>query len=715
MALKPLISLGSYEDIGGGAHRKAASIVGTPCLVRRIGFWNTGFPVANPAGDSTPADGQRERRQDKSRETTGQLEPEARSAAYRAYFADLRTVIESDRSGKTQFKSAYVYDSDVAAKARRAKDPTESGSIIKSGMVSILQCWWHGMLMNVRLEYHSEYITITSILDLSIQTNGRYRSEPGQPDFQQTMRDGFERLGALFEAPLPSKRRKYREVAFLQEDLWKAFEDGVLNAELRGRRILEDAFGEVFVDFRGMVSGSLVPPPSDGGTYSNRRASLPADFRFGLRPPFKSTLPRRRAREMRHERPPRHWVRDSLRRLWPLMESAPYLRSYEFTVSGLLDGRALYISALGPQLAGKLNQHWSWTPVYYYIHAYTDDEWQIGRLIDRINTLGTMRLAATIEIASLVEAGRMVEDLAGEIERASASLQEKIKKTKPLGQEERPRRHQLAFAFDKPEAQSDEDRKQSLEEIMADADGEMRKIQIKLQEIDDTVSGNIAYRLERSQYYLNQWKKEVEELREVRVEGFQMYREFVMRRMGGIFGYVDLLRARMVAINGAIAALGRQYASLKIAHVTCSIDGLVSSLRDQNEHIQAQNDHMAEQHRDMEKQEKEIRKIQEFGEIALIGAIVPYYLGTSVFHYLLELEGLDAAVLWLLTLTAFALWVLGIIARQMKSRKSPARLRLIFRLFAGYVVFIWVLFALRELPLRDWIEQAPATHSTPAH
>ena len=347
MALKQLTSLGTYEDIGSGAHRKPASIVGTPCLVRRIGFWNTGFSVAKPESDQTAADGRPERRRGKSRKTIGQLGAEARSNAYRRYFAELRSVIENDRSGKTHFKAAYVYKSDIAAKAARASGRQDSKSIIKSGMVSILQCWWHGMLMSVRLEYHSEYITITSVLDLSIQPTHKYRAEPGRTRLaKEPCGTGSKSSARCLKPPSPASARNIARSRFCRRNLWKAFEDGVLNAKLGRRGILEGVFGEVFVDFRGMVSGSVEPPPTDEGTYSSRRAPLHVGFRFGLRLPFKSTLPRRRARKMRHERPPRHWVRDSLLRLWPLMKTAPYLRNYEFTVSGLLRRpRALHLGA----------------------------------------------------------------------------------------------------------------------------------------------------------------------------------------------------------------------------------------------------------------------------------------------------------------------------------------------------------------------------------
>lgn len=708
MPLHQLASLGTYEEINRGVHRKAASIVGTPCLVRRLGFWNTGFALLPDAAEPPPAEGQRERRQGKRPKTCRELQPGERAAAFSAYFDDLKRVIEGRKSSRIHFdeaddRLAYEYDSDLDKESRSRKRTDDSDPVAKSGSLRILRFWWCGMLASIRLEYHSEYVTITSILDLSVAADGHYRPEEGQPDFQERMRQGMKLLGILFAAPRPYARQRYRDIAFLQEDLWQAFEDTVLNADDGKRHILENVFGEVFADFRGMVSGSQEPEPSEAGTNAGGRLSRHGHgIEFGLRPPFQSSLPRCRSRAMRHEKPPPGWVRDSLWRLWPLMESAAFLREYEFTVSGFLKGRALYISALGPQPPADPDLLWPWTPVYYYVHAYTDDEWQIGRLIDRINTLGTMRLAATMQITSLFEAGRKVEKLAARIEEVSGSLQEAIKRTKPSGLTSPPRRRV-------------EDLVEPHEKIMAEADEKMQGIQTALKDIDDTVSGNIAYRLERSQYYLNQWKKEVAELREVRVEGFQMYREFVMRRMGEIFGYVDLLRARMGAINSAMAALGRQYASLKIAHVTCSIDGLVSSLHEQNEKIQAQNDLMSQQHRDMEKQEREIRKIQEFGEIALIGAIIPYYLGSAVLHYMLEVKELIASIGWLVLLSVCLGYLLYRIDQQTAADAGAVkRLRPISRIAIAYLILIWVLFLLFELPWHEWIGRAGALHAAPA-
>jgi len=648
MPLHKLSALGSYEDINGGAHRKAASIVGIPCLVRRLGFWNTGFPAPQADEEATNDAGSTDSGAEPERKWWGRLEQKDRARAYDTYLSDLQRLIDEDASGTFRWADEFS----------RYRSHTQA----RSGTLSVLRFWWRGMLMIVRVEYHTEYMTITSIADLSVQEDSATGTAE-EPQLRRLMRTGLRLLGKLFGHPLPDHGATYRRVAFLQEKLWKEFEESVLDAEVGGRRILAGALGQVFADFRGMVGGSSADGEGPAPAPPAAKPTAPA-----LRQPFESALPRRRDRPLRYWKPPEGWAHATLRRLWPLMESAEFLRDYEFTVGGFLGGRALYVSALGPQPPANLNSDWPWTPVYYYIHSHTDDEWQIGRLLDRINTLGTMRLAATMEIASLIEAGLMIDRLATEIGGASRFLQMAIKEARPLG---RQGNGESAAATGVPPRADPID----------EADLRMLSIQNALKAIDDTVSGSIAYRLERSKYYLDQFRKGTEALRERRIEGYQKYEEFVMRRMSETFGYIELLHSRMEAINSSISKLNSQYASLKIASVTCSIDGLVASLR---------------------QQDKEIGKIQEFGEVALIGAIIPYYVGISLFTYLLALDGLVKELAWLVLITCSSGWVLMRVSQQRKDPEARDRLRPIARFFRAYLIGIWALFLTLETFRHGW-------------
>lgn len=87
---------------------------------------------------------------------------------------------------------------------------------------------------------------------------------------------------------------------------------------------------------------------------------------------------------------------------------------YETTANYMLDGRAIYVSALGPQ-----EPHLSLgrrVPVEYILCVQQNQEkekgldqivnkWQLGRLVGRLHRTGTLRLAALADVDQLREAG----------------------------------------------------------------------------------------------------------------------------------------------------------------------------------------------------------------------------------------------------------------------------------------------------------------------
>lgn len=595
MSLDKLRSLGTYEQINGGAHRKAAPVVGTPSMIRRIGLWDTGCSTASGG------------------KTKKKLQRDERLRRFSKYLKDLKTKIVRERGKTTHFDPDTLF--------------LMTDSKVKIGALAIFRFFWHGISVSVRVELHSEYITITSILNLSVLMNEEYtvkekltgnsleKTPDRLKDIQTRLKDKLELLNVLFTNNDKSDRDIYHEIASVQDRSWKEFQFEIIDGELNGKPILGTRLGEVFADFHGMVSGSTVT--------SGRCAPVSQS----MRPAFIEPLVRDRERKMNHSLPPKDWSYDTLHRLWPLLHSDMALRDYEFTAGAFLGGRVVYVSALGPQplrqtgRMGMSRQVWPWKPVYYYLQAYTDDEWQIGRLVDRINMLGTLRLASTMEAAGLMKAGPAVNELLKEIKRVSKLIQDEIAKMKFGGM-----------------LDSKGSRTRGLRRIDAD----MAHIQKRLWEVNRLVSHDISYRLERSSYYRRQFQKEATALRETRIEGYQKYQEFVARRLRGIFGYFDLLRQRMEEMDSALAALGRQYNALKMTLVTSEIDALVTAMRNED---------------------REIGKIQEFGEVALIGILMPYYVGMIAFH-VFDMEHHSGRLYWLLLIMTLFVGMLVVSRRE---------------------------------------------------
>lgn len=698
MTLVALASLGStYERINRGVHRKAASLVGVPSIIRHLGLWYAGnSPAAAPAETSPP-------------DPAGPFPstpPGSREQAFVDYLAALSSIIGDETSKSIHFDRKDP--TRPAADELRSELPAVDD--VRSGTIVMFRFWWHGMRATIRIEYRTEYVMVTSIIDLSIRPDPRYETFKDDP--QQSARIRLRRISALFnhkpaeddpaapgqpgaelagcESVDPGEVDHCDTAQFLQYRIWKLFEDSVLDAPKDGEGILGTNLGQVFADFRGIVTGSTA------GERGNETGA-PEDriFVHQFREPFKNEPLEQRTRKLEHRSPPAGWHRDSLKRLWPVIECEDYLHEHEFTVSGFLNGRALFLTALGPKPPDGFQCGWAWTPVCNFIHSFTDDEWQLGRLIDRIKYLGTLRLAATVQIEQLLKAGAQVNHLTGSIAQADRMVQDELKlrtAASAAGATAAPTPASVkgksstpdSGASEQPAGRGERDSGTSPEKTEEESAGKPRpprnadeavdQVRIAYRKLNDEVSGDIVHRLERAEYYIAQFEKTASALRVRRIEGFQQYNEMVSRRMSGIFGYISLMRIRMRDVDARMSALARAYASLKTVETTDNIKSLVKSMKDQD---------------------KKIEQIQEFGEIALIGVLIPYYLGVALFHYTFHLEGAAALQAWRILLSLFAAVVIYRSVRRHWMEREDNTFGLIGLAFTIHLLFLW--FALPAL------------------
>ena len=209
MGLKKLDTLSSYEEINGGAHRKPASILGTPSLVRRIGFWNTGLtnnPTAK-ASDKAGAGGDPTR-----------LDPETRAKAYTTYITNLSRVLCSlgERQVHIEIKD-FVHTS----------DPTP-----QSGDWSALSA--SGGTASER-QFASNIIASISLLPRCSTCRSSLMRDI--VEFPETCKVSLSRHLNCSEpcsAPRPYNRERYRRVGYYQDVVWEEFERTILNGLLRG-------------------------------------------------------------------------------------------------------------------------------------------------------------------------------------------------------------------------------------------------------------------------------------------------------------------------------------------------------------------------------------------------------------------------------------------------------------------------------------------------
>jgi len=199
----------------------------------------------------------------------------------------------------------------------------------------------------------------------------------------------------------------------------------------------------------------------------------------------------------------------------------------EFTVSRFQNGRSLYISSLGwldPQPEALRTK-----PIIYTVLVAYRSRWSLGRLVERIHSLGTFRLAAMYDIEKITSAGDKLKNLQDELRTAES---------------------QLANAG-------------------TDIDGDYFAKECLL--AGSNMNYGLMHRIERSQYYLKSFERHLESLRCRRVEGFQPYDQFVRRRMYGAFDYIRRVGDRYIELRHEIDLILQQNHVAGVSRIVAAI------------------------------------------------------------------------------------------------------------------------------------------------
>lgn len=440
---------------------------------------------------------------------------------------------------------------------------------------------WHGTRATVRLEKRTEYVTLTLIVDFSPYLDDQQKKQMFNGK-RSPVWDAALSLEQLDRAVLGNAKPGDRALSdihtCLHQDIWDEFFEDVL----RPAKNLQNKLGDIFGDFRGLVLGS--PYAAKWRTFASQppfwreQSSRGAGKENGF---WAQLFTRQRPTSVAAVEESRFSASETLGRYWPFLTTAipadqmDFAR-HEFTACGMLKGRALYASALGaqPPLTLKARRF----PHFYFLYCDTKSGWQIGRLIDRLHNLGTERLAALAKFDALRHSGYALNGIEFEIQEIkSACLADDgnidIKHSKAEGE---------------------------LNSLAGKLSERIRDIEKGLIAINADVDGELERRIERSQYYILQFRAAIKPLRIKRIEGFQPYHLFVERRLGPAFSFIAALRAQYERIESEINAL-IQY------RIAIQGRAVLVAARNRN---------------------RAIEDLQDFADYALWFVLIPYYAGT---------------------------------------------------------------------------------------
>jgi hypothetical protein len=414
----------------------------------------------------------------------------------------------------------------------------EEDVLYSDNRVVAMEFDWGGISATARIEIHTEYFTITTFAELGSICNA-----------MEKYRDLVDYLESTNNRPSDADLVKAGQLRkFFFHEFWDQRVGRIAADEALGKILTHNTFRNLFADFRGMI-------------ISNRT------FRLKEKPVFG------------HSKQP-SWGEHIDFKLLPLFTE---IKRYECTASYMLDGRALYMTTLGPQLPEA--QDWELLPLQYIFYVHESDhenrdqtavsKWQLGRLIDRIHLLGTVRLASLKYLPKLREASTSLSGLDGYVKEARNI------KTGRISTANLQRSHQ-----------------------------QFTDITAKFSEGTNTDSG-MLYRIERSRYYVEQFNANLKALRIRRLEGYQRYDEFVRHRLGPVFDFINRLGIRYERAVSTLSLLDQFYSSTRTQQI-----------------------------------DEDIRTIQAYGEVVLFGVLVPYYL-TSLAEHMVKPDWMKVCTVFL--------------------------------------------------------------------
>lgn len=509
-----------YPRLIAGAHRRRVTPMGAPALVRHLVFWKPpDQPGASEALEDPDAQAETEIAATSAQPTKEQAASMARRRAlgFDQAIALVYHRLKLSARGRYPTIASIVPNSIVdgtdlillfesAADGIGVLQPVPAGWEADSYRTIAIEFRWRHLPVTLSFELHTEFMTITSIIDISRDTD---RIDLKQSKSYATARSIVTGLTDLADQATLGQLSKDRSCKpfhrQLYIDVWEEFEQALLSP-LHGEG--QTSIGAKIVDFRGLVLGAGKEPGSFAPPF--KRAAGVGDQEMGpTRDPACSE--------------------NGLAKIWPLL-TCELSRGTEFTVSSILGGCAYFATALGDQSAVKTEAHRH--PIYYFIYEDTFSPAQLGRLIYRLHRAGTSRIAAAMHywrIRAVSERLARVDDL---LDRQLGSRGSVWQRTGPGrtggdGEYEINRRY-----------------------------FEVEKRLLRIARLD--FDGPLDYRIERSRYYANQFERVAKSLRVDRVGGYQPYIEFVHQRFGPVFDDIDRIGTRYARVQQKRSLLYRR-------------------------------------------------------------------------------------------------------------------------------------------------------------
>jgi hypothetical protein len=612
-----------YDDLMGGARRKPALPIAGPAVTWHLAFWCPNDPIdpIDVVGANDPND--------------PILRHEIWVKTIEKFILALyhrlkdRKLNPYTRSLGKEKQQLYLLNNTYLATDKTGDSPKSLRTKGATRYQTFRVRFYYGsMPVSVSFELHDEYFTLSTIIDLAWPAHVEPTpDEEGDCATIEGLKKDSTAIKLLTKAikdfnKIASEHYKQAKLQRSEKDnnlvhrqafeepyhkiyhiIWDDFFERVFDFPYKALKEGRSKLGGVFADFRGFVAAAEDETFISGpGKYLSKDS---LEQRIGIK---------------------YFDARDAVHRADVLL---PWLKAdegfaqadearepdrtepVEFTLSVLLRKRALFATALGAQLSRRRGQQ---GPITYIVLARNPARWQVGRLIDRLQMLGTLRLAALYNLPHLI--------------RADAQLRNLEDATKD---------------FMSPQLQR---QSQELKDILPGWSKDFNEIEQQLKDGKAQIAGGLAYRVERSGYYRSQFEGHLDGFRIKRIEGFSPFDEAVNRRLAGDYELIRTVGEHHRRLQETLAGLDRRLQSIRTHELQEAIKNETTTIDD-------------------------LQKIAEKGFWAFL---FPYYFGTVLIHVLHGTRFLDEFP-WLEPMIFLILFAAGVFKALYPSKKKTANER----------------------------------------
>jgi hypothetical protein len=574
-----------YNVIRRVGHTRPTPAFGAPTLAWHFGIW----PHRENDPNNTTRPPEEEGNEFHRAAIDGYYERSARMMSQINAF--LRAIQEKGRARPTDGSppqlelfepvdphSLRPYD-DVRGRADRDYDGTELFDDLAQETIGFT-LWWgeagpttapgpNDVRVRVQCEWHPDFITLSFFLDVTkpygavaVDVPRLLEGTEGRPfktlSRRQRMAASVTRVRRISEDRLKraaSARETgvlttadatslLNDASYLYTGIWNEFtRDFKLNgdgATTAGGDTLNAVVGEtcsVFASFRGLI----MPVETAEGWTAADSASPRSQFERFANPTEDHPTASNEADRV-------------LKAYWPFVRRiTPAADNREFVACGIMGNRALYVTALGSlneadgideAADGRAEDTVDPLPAYnanlpeplqYLILTKGDPHRrQIGRIVSRVHALGTMRLFALKDWPVLKNASLHIRMRGQELDEMM-----RVWSTK---------RQEIALRLDRREIASD-----GADQEITDLTGAMEERLLGISAALDTIgrdaTGGLHYRINRSRYYVKEFRILLETLRVREIETWLSYTNFVKRGLNPTFDFIDDLGTRLDALR----------------------------------------------------------------------------------------------------------------------------------------------------------------------